>query len=186
MGGSLRRSKRYRPKVTRSTKRQKQAKTKLPDEITAGRPDLKQKLNQEPDWDTLKNLGDNYTGSGFVGDPNSRFGRNAEVNGAGPDLEVEEWSDHEQVEPQDEDFRSALGLERLANKKPPPKLTSHQQRIVGALIQAHGEDVQAMVKDTKLNKMLLPASKLKRLIESYHAHRGAHGFRAPIKHNRHH
>ena len=43
--------------------------------------------------------------------------------------------------------------------------------------------LQAMVKDTKLNPMLLPASKLKKLIAAHalHAGKGRCGFRVPNK-----
>ncbi len=44
-------------------------------------------------------------------------------------------------------------------------------------------ETQAMAKDTKLNKMLLPVSKLRKLLLSY-THGTAHRFRAPHKHNR--
>lgn len=47
MGGSLRRHKRTRTKVTRCIKRKKQAKSGLPEEIRAGRTDLQQKLALE-------------------------------------------------------------------------------------------------------------------------------------------
>ena len=43
---------------------------------------------------------------------------------------------------------------------------------------------QAMVKDRKLNAMLLPASKLKNLVASYNKYgssKGRHGFRVPQK-----
>ena len=43
--------------------------------------------------------------------------------------------------------------------------------------------MQAMVKDSKLNPMLLPASKLKKLLAAHalHGSRGRCGFRVPNK-----
>ncbi len=64
-------------------------------------------------------------------------------------------------------MRTAEGKERRSGKAPPQKLTTHQTLIVRRLVDAHGDNVEAMVRDTKLNKMLLPASKLKKMLESF-------------------
>jgi hypothetical protein len=72
----------------------------------------------------------------------------------------------------DPDLIAALGMQCGARKLPDP-LTTKQRQVVSELICRHGDDIDKMVRDSKLNKMLLPASKLKRMIESYHLHSAA-------------
>lgn len=62
---------------------------------------------------------------------------------------------------------SALGKPLAAGKPPPTPLTSRQRGVVSALIAAHGQDVHAMSRDRKLNKMLHPEAKLQQLIDSF-------------------
>lgn len=71
----------------------------------------------------------------------------------------------------DQDLRSILSMQQSAGPRAPDPLTANQRRVVTALVAAHGDDIQAMARDRKLNKMLLPASKLKRMIASAHIHK---------------
>jgi hypothetical protein len=69
----------------------------------------------------------------------------------------------------DPDLLAALG-KQVGPRKVPEPLTAKQRQVVAALIGRHGDDVDGMVRDSKLNRMLLPASRLKRMIEAYHLH----------------
>ncbi|DBA86243.1 TPA: hypothetical protein ACH3X1_005745 [Trebouxia sp. C0004] len=112
------------------------------------------------------------------------FGRNTGTK----DVIQERASEFDDIDAQievDDDFKQVLGQRGSKGPAPPSKLTTHQTQIVKALIEAHADDVQAMVKDHKLNSMLLPASKLKQLLRShsmYSQNPAARcGFRVPTK-----
>ena len=84
-----------------------------------------------------------------------------------------------------EQWRAALGEKGDA---PPRRLTTKQTEIVRRLVEAHGEDVQAMWRDRKLNDMQHTPAVLRGMLVSYLAHPklqqqggGARDFRAPIK-----
>lgn len=89
----------------------------------------------------------------------------------------------------DDDLRSAEGKPRAdgAKRGAHAALTSTQARVIAALTAAHGRDVAAMARDTKRNRMLLPPSKLRVLVEAWEAAGGAAEggvrcrFSAPIK-----
>jgi hypothetical protein len=71
----------------------------------------------------------------------------------------------------DDDLRAAEGKPRLdgSRRTPHAALTATQASVVARLVAAHGEDVGAMARDTKLNRMLLPPSKLRVLLEAWKA-----------------
>ncbi len=72
---------------------------------------------------------------------------------------------------------------RSTGKAAPKRLTKHQRQIVGRLIERHGDDVQAMQHDRKLNSMQHSQGVLTQLIESYHYWTADAGvdFRVPHK-----
>ncbi len=74
MGGSLRRSKRHRPKLTKKKPRQPQRKAKTPVALTSQEPALSVKLQTQPEWDTLVTYPQNYKHTGLVDDPNKAVG----------------------------------------------------------------------------------------------------------------
>ena len=80
-------------------------------------------------------------------------------------------------------MRAGCNLERNAGKAKPPRLTSHQRDIIGKLLESHKEDYDAMVLDTKLNKMQHSAGQLKKLVAAYHfwSPKSGHDFRGPQK-----
>ena len=70
-------------------------------------------------------------------------------------------------------LRWRMRTEAIARKRkrPPKKLTTVQIRVIGKLIEAHGRDnVDAMAKDMKLNKMQHSPGVLKKMVESYFAY----------------
>lgn len=196
MGRSLRRAKRYRTKVHVGVeKKRKDVKAPAPLELTleAGAAALAVKLPKlvstststaaaaaaaeggdegaaatttTTTWNPSRPLSKNYAAAGVAVDANSRYGRNHRPSG----LKEDEGSDNDDDgggNSTDDDLRAVSGLPRRhAARAPPPKLTSTQERVISTLRKAHGDDLQAMVKDIKLNRMLLPASKLRKMIEA--------------------
>jgi len=184
MAGSRRRLKKDKPKVKvgiAASKRKRSEKSKIPLEVAELRPSLEKRLNSRPAWELSKNLGENYAANSLVLDPNQGFGRNKSVM----PLKSREEREKEDAETysDDDELRAGCNLERKTGKAPPPKLTTHQRKIVEGLIEKHGEDVQAMVLDTKLNAMQHSAGQLKKLILSLKHWKavGRHDFRAPRK-----
>jgi hypothetical protein len=194
MGRSLRRAKRYRTKVHVGVeKKRKDVKAPAPLELTleAGAAALAVKLPKlvstststaaaaaaaeggdegaaatTMTWNPSRPLSKNYAAAGVAVDANSRYGRNHRPSG----LKEDEGSDNDDDgggNSTDDDLRAVSGLPRRHSARaPPPKLTSTQERVISTLRKAHGDDLQAMVKDIKLNRMLLPASKLRKMIEA--------------------
>lgn len=163
MGRSLRKLKKTAVKVRVGVqKRSKKTKAPTPAEITSSRPDIQDKLKQTTDWDSEATTTANYSKNGFALDPNFDFQTN---NGAAC---TKSRQDKEGVA-LDDDMLSALGKPLAAGKRPPAPLTSRQRMIVSALIAGHGDNVHAMARDRKLNKMLHPEAKLRQMLESYHA-----------------
>lgn len=187
MGGSLRRSKKYRPKVTikKKTKGRLQGvRAKLPNELSDHRPSLPSKLGPIADWKVDNNTNTNYARQGFLTDANVGFGRNLGNKDSIQETAAEFVDIDAQVEI-DDDFKQVLGQRGSKGPAPPAKLTAHQTQIVKALTEAHGNDVEAMVKDCKLNTMLLPASKLKHMLRAHAMYSqkpgGRCSFRVPHK-----
>ena len=129
-------------------------------------------------WDPARPLTKNYAAAGVAADANSRYGRNYRPSGLSVKAEKganekDDDADDDDVDDAggdstDDDLRAVSGLPRKHSARaPPPKLTATQERVIAALREAHPEDdVGAMVKDAKLNRMLLPASKLRKMIEA--------------------
>ena len=134
-------------------------------------------------WNPARPLTKNYAAAGVATDANARYGRNHRPSVLKVDAEGErareaatsvgrgddggDGGDGDGGNSTDDDLRAVSGLPRKHSARaPPPKLTSTQERVISALRDAHGADVEAMVRDAKLNRMLLPASKLKKMIEA--------------------
>ena len=127
-------------------------------------------------WNPSRPLTKNYAAAGVAADANARYGRNHRPSISKAKVEEEENPENESDgdgdrggggDSTDDDLRAVSGLPRKHSARAPPaKLTSTQEGVIAALREAHGGDVEAMVKDTKLNRMLLPASKLKKMIEA--------------------
>mmetsp|Transcript_6192 Transcript_6192/g.13484 ORF Transcript_6192/g.13484 Transcript_6192/m.13484 type:complete len:191 (-) Transcript_6192:1011-1583(-) len=184
MGGSRRRLKQGKPKAKVGMaihKRKKIEKTIVPLEIAEQRPDIQKRLKQRVDWEEERNLTDNYQRNGLVLDPNHGFGRNK--SSVPLKSKEEREAQGEETFSDDDELRAGCNLERKSGKALPPRLTSHQRQIIGKLIEEHGEDVEAMVFDTKHNKMQHSAGQLRKLITAYHYWRpeDKHDFRAPQK-----
>lgn len=87
---------------------------------------------------------------------------------AGPDPDKD---DSERVSAKaDPDLQRALGRPGPQGPALPEPLTTRQRAVVRALVDKHDSDIQAMVKDTKLNSALLSGHKLKRMVAAYHWH----------------
>mmetsp|Transcript_11264 Transcript_11264/g.33849 ORF Transcript_11264/g.33849 Transcript_11264/m.33849 type:complete len:188 (-) Transcript_11264:187-750(-) len=184
MGGSLRRSKKYRPKLTIRKKRTALTRGKTPIEITQGKAAVAEKLGKQPEWSQLKNFADNYETAGLLSDANAGFGRNLKTDALQSVVaDAEEREATGAVAELDEDFDAACSKQRPSGPAPPQRLTAHQRAIVSRLLDAHGDDVEAMVRDRKLNSMLLPGSKLQRMIMAYrmYSDKGGVDFRVPTK-----
>ncbi|GAX83597.1 hypothetical protein CEUSTIGMA_g11022.t1 [Chlamydomonas eustigma] len=184
MAGSRRRLKKDKPKVKvglAASKRKRSEKSKTPLEVAELRPSLEKRLNSRAEWEQSKNLVENYAANHLVLDPNQGFGRNKSAMPL-KSREVREKEDGETYSDDDE-LRAGCNLERKTGKAPPPKLTTHQRKVVEQLIEKHGEDIHAMVLDIKLNAMQHSAGQLKKLILSMQHWRadGRHDFRAPRK-----
>ena len=73
------------------------------------------------------------------------------------------------MEQLDLDLRAALGYQVRSQPEVHP-LTAQQRRVIERLIAKHGSDTDGMVRDRKLNQMLLPAGKLRTMMRAYEAH----------------
>lgn len=103
---------------------------------------------------------------GFVANVNRNYGRNSR----GDTLEnkvvaIQECDDHESGKANDEDLKAALGEMRSSGKAPPTRPTPRQRALIDRLVSAHGNDIDAMVRDRKLNSKQQSAGQLKKLID---------------------
>ena len=79
--------------------------------------------------------------------------------------------DEEKEQQLDLDLHLALGKPHPDGTRPPAPLTANQRRIMQALVDKHGTDVEAMAKDNKRNKMLHTVGTLKRMLQALHLHK---------------
>eukprot|EP00882_Tetradesmus_deserticola_P010806 GHRQ01011416.1.p2 GENE.GHRQ01011416.1~~GHRQ01011416.1.p2 ORF type:complete len:196 (+),score=75.08 GHRQ01011416.1:250-837(+) len=180
MGGSRRRLKRNAPKVKVGVvKRKKNSKAQVPVELLEQRPDLQKRLNTSAQWVEEQTLTRNYQANKFVLDPNEGFGRNKRT--APLKSKEEREAEDGGTYSDDDELRVVCNQQRKTGKAPPKRLTSHQRQIVEKLTAAHGEDVQAMFRDRKLNPMQHSVGKLTELLEAYRHWRpqDKHDFRVP-------
>ncbi|GIL71769.1 hypothetical protein Vretimale_793 [Volvox reticuliferus] len=166
MGGSRRKLKRNAPKVRNGVvKRKRDQKTKIPLDIAFGNPALEARLNKKPEWSEKDTLDTNYSRNQLVSDPNVLLGRKEKKTPLVPPEARKEAG--EQTYSDDDEQRAALRLPRKSGKNLPARPTATQRKVVGALLEKHGEDVRAMMMDTKLNKMQHSEGELRQLIEAY-------------------
>ncbi|GLI63947.1 hypothetical protein VaNZ11_007110 [Volvox africanus] len=166
MGGSRRKLKRNAPKVRNGVvKRKSDKKTKIPLDIAFGNPALETRLNKKPEWSEKDTLNSNYSRNRLVSDPNVLLGRKEKKTPLVPAAARKEAG--EETFSDDDEQRAALHLPRKSGKKPPARPTATQRKVVGALLEKHGEDVHAMMMDVKLNKMQHSEGELRKLIEAY-------------------
>lgn len=182
MGGSRRRLKRHARKVKVGVvKVKRNTKARTPLELTDGRTDVQERLNTTVHWEQRDTITENYQANKFVLDPNEGFGRNKRSKPL-KSKEEREAEDGETFSDDDE-LRVVCNQERKSGKAPPKRLTTHQRQIVERLIAAHGDDLQAMFRDRKLNPMQHSVGKLKELLEAHAFWRPGdkHDFRVPLK-----
>eukprot|EP00891_Asterochloris_glomerata_P008118 jgi/Astpho2/8118/Aster-x0798 len=131
-----------------------------------------------PAWDESQSVLANYKGA-FVASANVGFGRNAltEETAGQPGDESQAAA----FQPDDDFKAEILGEVRSSGPALPAKLTSTQQRIFEGLLAAHGDDLEAMARDKKLNPMLLTAGKLRKMLLSYEAFRDRPQAKTPFR-----
>ncbi|KAF8065911.1 hypothetical protein HT031_002972 [Scenedesmus sp. PABB004] len=168
-----RRLKRNAPKVRVGVvKRKKTTKAQVPLEVTEQCPAVPARLQAAVEWREQATLSKNYAANRFLLDPNEGFGRNK--RDAPLKSKAEREAEDGGTYSDDDELRVLTNQERKSGKAPPKRLTSHQRQIVERLVAAHGDDVQAMFRDRKLNPMQHSVGKLRELLEA-HAARTARG-----------
>ena len=117
---------------------------------------------------------------GLVADANAGWGRNAKQDTVMAAAEAD--PSLLEREPDDE-LKAACGQQRSTGPVPPKRLTPHQRQIATRLIERHGSDLQAMVRDRQLNTMQHSEGVLQKLVESFNHWRPNSGvdFRVPNK-----
>mmetsp|Transcript_40546 Transcript_40546/g.114840 ORF Transcript_40546/g.114840 Transcript_40546/m.114840 type:complete len:184 (-) Transcript_40546:443-994(-) len=180
MGRSRRRLKKHSTPVTRRPKKAPKAASKTPVELQLKSKVIEKRLGTSLQWDTEKTLQQNYNANGFLNSVRKTHGRNQASN---KKKDVEDAAKITEDFEDDDELRALSNKQRKSGKAPPKKLTTHQKQIMEKLIDAHGEDIEAMSKDRKLNAMQHSEGKLKMLLESYHHWKGTAGvdFRVPHK-----
>ena len=66
-----------------------------------------------------------------------------------------------------DELAGTLGQQRSSGKRAPKMLTGTQRRVVQRLVETYGDDIAAMARDTKINKMQHSRSVLYKLVEAY-------------------
>jgi hypothetical protein len=193
MGRSLRRAKKSRPRARVGVKK-KSALTKapLPTALALADASLATKLPSvaAAPWRPSAPVTANYAATGVAPDANARFGRNARGDALAARAAAAAADDGAAAAASDtdDDLRAASGRERRdpTRRAAVGRLTPTQRVVVEALVAAHGRNVDAMARDVKRNRALLPASKLRVLLKRLDAEEagvagGRHGFRVPTK-----
>ncbi|GFH07880.1 uncharacterized protein HaLaN_02748 [Haematococcus lacustris] len=135
-------------------------------------------------WSAEETLSSNYQANHLMMDANQGFGRNLSSTALKTKEQKAELG--EETYSDDDELRAGCNLERKSGKAAPPRLTATQRTVVQALVDKHGENVQAMVLDIKLNKMQHSAGQLLKLIAGLQHWKGPqqlvkHDFRTPQK-----
>ena len=129
--------------------------------------------NNRADWIKEDTMMTNYTRNGLLTDPNKSMGRNKHMNHYQEEAHVIREEARvkdgklEMDHGDDDELRAANNLVRKTGAALPKRLTSHQKTIVEQFMKKHGDDVKAMTRDIKLNRMQQTESQLRSLIESY-------------------
>eukprot|EP01026_Neomeris_dumetosa_P005433 TRINITY_DN11565_c0_g1_i2.p2 TRINITY_DN11565_c0_g1~~TRINITY_DN11565_c0_g1_i2.p2 ORF type:complete len:189 (-),score=20.04 TRINITY_DN11565_c0_g1_i2:414-980(-) len=168
MGRSLRRAKKFRPKVRvgvpNRRNRNKLLKSRTPSYKTSTleAAHLDKFGYKEKQWNENLTYFANYHNMNFVSDANSAVKEKANqeqnTNNKQQQLKVV----------QDDQVQIACQDSSLSRKTLPMKITPRQRRWIAKLIEVHGEDVFAMTRDTKLNCFLKSEGYLKKRIKSYY------------------
>ena len=142
------------------------------------------------EWGTARTLRENYGRNGLVLDVNNAQPQVKRGKGGGRALvlapaEGGGGGEGRPAHVRDE-LAGALGQQRSSGKRPPKMLTGSQRRVVQRLVGAYGDDLAAMARDTKINKMQHSRSVLAKLVEAYKAYEdlqsgGCKAFHAPKK-----
>ena len=134
-------------------------------------------------WDVEQTMAGNYHASGLVSDPNRAFGRNETAEKA-----VRAHAVAAAATTGGDALASVLGRCKSTGAAPPKRLTPKQVRIVERWIETHGENVESMAKDRKLNAMQHTPGVVRRMLESFEFYKSERvaghvkvDFRAPIK-----
>ena len=130
------------------------------------------KLATKTQWDTKRTLKRNYEDNKVVSDANASIGMDIDEGGSHSESKKTEKNKVEML-PLDvvDEINATFGLQRSTGRRPPKRLTTVQIKVVGKLIEKHGKDnIAAMAKDIKLNKMQHSQGVLKKMVESYYAY----------------
>jgi len=121
-------------------------------------------------WNTKRTLKKNYEDNKVAVNVNASIGMDVDEEERTEKPKKATKVDMVPVSVVDE-INATLGKQRSTGRRPPKKLTTVQIRVIGRLIEKHGEkNVDAMAKDIKLNKMQHSAGVLKKMLESYFAY----------------
>ncbi|XP_072993887.1 uncharacterized protein [Typha latifolia] len=135
-------------------------------------------------WDAKGSVIRNYRAFGVVSNPNflGVRARTPQIVQSSslqvPEREVAPVSEFDPIDSgsdlENDDLKYVLGKKRRDGKSAPlPPLTTMQRAHIGRLIEKHGEDYEAMFRDTKLNSMQHSVAILKKLCQRYHV-KGKH------------
>ena len=166
--------KRTSVKVTVKKKRkvkQTKALARLPLEENMALP-LSGEGKSSTKWDTKRTLRRNYEDNAVAEDVNKSIGM--EIDGDDDVVETHSRRTREnkgkKPKAVEDEINAALGKPRSTGRRPPKRLTTTQIKVVGKLIEKHGENIDGMARDIKLNKMQHSAGVLKKMVESYYAY----------------
>lgn len=184
MARSRRKFKAGKPKVQVGLKRKKKKAARPQPVVLPGRSEI-------AEWDEKATLTANYRALGLAANPNFMGGRQSAgaqsslntrprplpppgdvAQGEGGDAGADDVPSGSDDEP--DELRAMLGKRRKAGPEKPPQRLTHMQRVyVRQLIAAHGDDVEAMSRDRKLNRMQHTAGALRALCRRLRAYEKA-------------
>ena len=133
------------------------------------------------EWAVERTLRENYGRNGLTLDVNNTQPQVRRDKGGGG-----EGSGREDARPAHvrDELAGALGQQRSSGKRAPKMLTGTQRRVVQRLVETYGDDIAAMARDTKINRMQHSRSVLYKLVEAYKAYgdlSNVKAFHAPKK-----
>eukprot|EP00898_Chlorokybus_atmophyticus_P005297 jgi/Chlat1/5769/Chrsp387S09017 len=153
MAGSRRRAKRNRAPVRVALKRDLKKRPLKPPQLPKAAAAVLA-ADGDADWDPAATAAANYAAFGLSTlRPSSRA--------AATTRQQAEVGDEQLQEDATRELARALGA--VPRVGPPPRLTAMQRVYIGRLVAAHGDDHQAMARDTKLNALQHTAAALRKL-----------------------
>ena len=166
--------KRTSVKVTVKKKRkvkQTKALARLPLEENMALP-LSGEGKSSTKWDTKRTLRRNYEDNAVAEDVNKSIGMEIDGDDEVVETHSRRTRENKGKKPKavEDEINAALGKPRSTGRRPPKRLTTTQIKVVGKLIEKHGENIDGMARDIKLNKMQHSAGVLKKMVESYYAY----------------